>query len=436
MKFHSFLCSFACLAITRLAAADAGDLVPAQPVIPVHILRLSDFGAVSDGVTPNTAAFQRAVAALAQAGGGTLVVPAGIYLTGPVDLCSGMNLHLNAEAKILFSPQAADYRLGPDAYRPLLRGTGLHDVMISGEGTIDGNGDAWWPAARKFRDDANARGLGRNNVSPRPFLVSFQDCRRARVEGIALENSPEHTLVPIGSQDVTISGISIFNPIDTPNTDGIDPGSCQRVLISRCRIDTGDDCIAVKGDGGNAHPSEDILVTDCTFLRGHGCSIGGVTSGGLRNMTVRRCTFDGTATGVRLKSFRGSGGLVENVTYTDLQMKNVGQAVTISSSYVGTTVDASRAADNAQPVTTTTPRWRNITIRNVTAVGCTAGAGLIQGLPEMPAQAITFDHVTIGAPTGLSLADARGVTLHDVHITVATGPDVIAGSSVSGLIRN
>jgi len=436
MKYCAILCSFAGLALARLTAADAEDLLPAQPVIPSHSVRLSDFGAASDGVTLNTAAFQRAVAALARVGGGTLEVPAGIYLTGPVDLCSSLNLHLGAGAKILFSPQPQDYWLGADSYRPLLRATGLHDVMISGNGTIDGNGGAWWPAARKFRDEANARGQGRNNVSPRPWFISIQDCRRVRVEGVSLENSPEHSLVPSRCQDVTISGISIFNPIDTPNTDGIDPRSCQRVLISRCRIDTGDDCIAVKSDPENAKRSEDILVTDCTFLRGHGCSIGSVTSGGLRNMTVRRCTFDGTTTGVRLKSYRGSGGLVENVTYTDLEMKNVGQAVTISSSYAGTTVDASDAGDSVLPVTTTTPRWSNITIRNVTARGCTAGAGLIQGLPEMPAQAITFDHVTIEAPMGLSLADARGVTLHDVHLTVATGPDVIAGSSVTGLVRN
>ena len=129
MKFLSFLCSLAGLAIAPLAAADSGDLVPAPPVIPAHLFRLSDFSAVSDGVTSNTAVFQRAVAALARAGGGTLVVPAGIFLTGPVDLCSRMNLHLNAGAKILFSPQPGDYLLGPDSYRPLLRGIGLHDVQ-------------------------------------------------------------------------------------------------------------------------------------------------------------------------------------------------------------------------------------------------------------------------------------------------------------------
>jgi polygalacturonase len=436
MSPRSPLFFIATLALARFATAEPGDVFPAQPVIPGHAFNLIDFGAVPDGSTSNTAAFGRAVAAIGAAGGGTLVVPAGAYLTGPVDLCSGINLHLNAGAKILFSTKADDYGAGPGAFRAMMLASGAHDVMISGEGTIDGNGGAWWPAARRFRDEANARGQSHNNVSPRPLMVAFENCRRVRVEGATLENSPEHDLAPIGSEDVTIVGVTIFNPEDTPNTDGIDPSSCRRVLISHCRIDTGDDCIAVKADDKDAGVSEDILVTDCAFLHGHGCSIGSVTSGGLRNMTVRRCTFDGTETGIRLKSFRSFGGLVENVTYTDLRMKNVGQAITISCNYAGTTVDVAGIGDKPEPVTANTPRWRNITIRNVTAKACWQGAGLIQGLPEMPAEEITLDNVTIASPKGLYLADAKGVTLHDVHITVAAGPDVIPGSSVSGLIRD
>jgi polygalacturonase len=423
------------LALSPLAAADPGDRLPAQPVIPGRTFNLGDFGAVPDGVTLNTQAFKRAVAAVDHAGGGTLEVPPGIFFTGPVNLCSRINLHLEAGAKILFSPDPEDYREGTASFRPLLLASGVHDVMISGAGAIDGHGDAWWPAARKFRDEANARGQGRNNVSPRPLMVAFENCSRVRVEGVSLENSPEHALAPIRSENVSIVGVSIFNPEDTPNTDGIDPSSCRRVLIARCRIDTGDDCIAVKAEDTTAGVSEDILVTDCAFLHGHGCSIGSVTSGGLRNMTVRRCTFDGTDTGIRLKSFRNFGGLVEHITYADLRMRNVGQAITISCSYVGTTVDSAGVGDVAEPVTAATPHWRNITIRNVTATACTLGAGLIQGLPEMPVEDVTLEHVSIEAPRGLIIVDASGVTLNDVHVTARAGPPLLVKANVSGLTQ-
>src|SRR5476651_2271544 len=312
------------------AASSLADLMPAQPVIPDHSFNLKDFGGVGDrGATLNTDAFKKALAAVNAAGGGTLVVPAGVYFTGPFDLGNNTNLHLEADATILFSPKFDDYRADANArgYRPLIQIANAHDVLVSGAGTINGNGEAWWPEARRFKAVANARHAS-GNTSPRPVMLSFSGCQRIRVEGVTLTNAPVFNLVQNSCSDVTCEGITILNPAIAPNTDGIDPKDCQRVLIAHCHIDTGDDNVALGGSGGNLE--KDILITDCTFLHGHGCSIGSGTASGVENLLVRRCTFDGTDTGVRLKSSRGRGGLVQNIVYEDLTMKNVGQAISIS----------------------------------------------------------------------------------------------------------
>jgi len=421
---------------TVSGASSLADLMPAQPVIPDHSFNVKDYGAVGDGgATVNTEPFRKAVAAVNAAGGGTLVVPAGTYFTGPIDLCSNLNLRLEAGAQLLFSPRFEDYLGGDDTrkYRPLLLINQCHDVVISGAGTIDGNGEAWWPEARRFKAEANAR-HARSNTSPRPLMVSFRNCQRIRLEGITLTNSPVMSLVQTACSDVTVEGITVFNPDIAPNTDGIDPKNCQRVRIAHCRVDTGDDNIAL--GGGTGPVEEDILVTDCTFLHGHGCSIGSGTSGGVRNMLVHRCTFEGTETGVRMKSGRGRGGVVENLTYEDLTLKNVGVAISITSYYADSTIDAALLDDKPQPVTATTPIWRNITIRNLTATGGTVNAGLIASLPEVPAENITLENVKIQAPTGLRIANTKSMTLKKVKIRTASGPDVITDATVQGLVRS
>jgi polygalacturonase len=373
------------------------------------------------------------VDAVDRAGGGTLTVPAGTYYTGPFSLCSNLNLRIEAGATLLFSPKPEDYLGGgPKGFRPLIQISNAHDVLISGAGTINGHGEAWWPDALRFKAEANARHAS-SNTSPRPVMVAFTRCRRIRVEGITLTQAPVFNLAQSTCQDVTVDGITILNPADSPNTDGIDPKDCQRVLIAHCRIDTGDDCIALGGSGGTLE--EDILVTDCAFLHGHGCSIGSGTSSGVRNMVVRRCTFDGTETGVRLKSARGRGGLVENVIYEDLKMSDVGVAISISGYYENSPVDSALGQEPPEAVTATTPRWRNITIRNVTAAACRKNAGLIAGLPEMPVQALTLEDVTIAAPKGLRVVNCRGITLRRVAIAAAKGPDLIDEGSAQGLVR-
>jgi polygalacturonase len=412
--------------------AAAAQVDPAQPVIPGHALNLMDFGAVADGTTANTEAFRRAIAAADKAGGGTLVVPAGRYFTGPIDLCSGLNLHLDADATLLFSQNFDDYRISGNTYRPLVGAKNCHDIELSGSGTLDGQGGPWWVIERKVKSEARAKGLPDAEIG-RPRMVVLEGCQRVRLEGVTLSNSPMYHFVPFKCEDVTVDGITIFSPADSPNTDGIDPSVSRRVLITHCRIDTGDDCIAVKAGTHGYGPAEEILVTDCTFLHGHGCSIGSDTDSGVRNMTVQRCTFDGTEAGVRLKSRRGRGGLVENITYTDLTMKNVGQAIVITSYYYG--LPKPGVHDETQAVTADTPIWKNIVIRNIVATGGTRDAGLIIGLPEMPAREIVLDNVSIGARDGLRIGYADGVSLKNVSIAPNVGPALLVEDTVKNLTR-
>jgi polygalacturonase len=304
--------------------------------------------------------------------------------------------------------------------------------MISGAGTFDGQGDPWWVIERRVKAEARAKGLPDGEMG-RPRMIVLESCQRVRLEGVTLANSPMYHFVPFRCEDVTVDGITISAPSNSPNTDGIDPSVTRHVLITHCRIDTGDDCIAVKAGAHGSGPVEDVLVTDCTFLHGHGCSIGSDTDSGVRNMTVQRCTFDGTEAGVRLKSRRGRGGLVENITYTDLTMKNVGQAIVISSYYYG--LPKPGMHDEAHPVDKDTPIWRHIVIRNVTATAGTRDAGLIIGLPEMPARDILLENVSIGARDGLRIAYADGVTLRNVKIVPETGPALLVEDTVKNLTR-
>ena len=419
----------------RASVRGAVDVAPAQPKIPGRTFNLKDFGAVGDGTTLNTAAFQRAITAVDKAGGGRLVVPAGTWFTGPIDLCSAIDFHLDAGATVLFSPKFEDYGNSP-RYRLLLQAVDAHDVMISGAGTINGHGEAWWGAAEAFKIEANAR-KARSNTMPRPNMVGFERCQRVRVEGVTLTASPKFNLVPSRCQDVTIEGIAIFNPFRaSANTDGIDPSLCQRVLIAHCRIDTDDDCIAIKSGGPAGEGVSDVLITDCTFLHGHGCSFGSETSGGDRRVIVRNCTFENTDIGVRFKSDRTRGGLVEDVTYENLTMKNVGQAIVITSYYPDRDIPKPSEHVASKEVGPTTPRWTKITIRNVTATGCTKNAGLIIGLPESLATDITLDNVNIEAPEGLRIGYARNVTLKNVRVKAAKGEPLLVEDTVENLQRS
>jgi polygalacturonase len=399
--------------------------VPAQsiplPVIPGATFNVTNYGAIGDGKTMNTAAVQKTIDTAAAAGGGTVLVPAGRFLTGPLTLASRINLHLAKGAFILISDDLTNYPTVMGRYQDSITAHNAHDLEISGEGTIDGQGSPWWKA---FRAD--------KSMMHRPFLIMLSNCTRVLVHEVRLCNSPSFHLVPQNCADVTIQGITIKSPADAPNTDGIDP-SGWNYLITGCLIDAGDDNIAVKPGSGRTPGNKNYTITNCKFLHGHGMSIGSGTEGGIEDLTVSNCTFSQTDSGIRIKTLRGRGGLLQNLTYENLQMTEVKNPIYIIDWYPERNAPKDPSTETAEPVTDKTPINQNITIRNLTATNCPT-AGTIRGLPEAPITDVTFSNVTLSAKAGMRIYHAKGIRFVNSQISVASGKPLTAfNAQVTGL---
>jgi polygalacturonase len=404
--------------VAMAQAAWPADFNVAQPTIPDHAFRLTDYGAVGDGKTMNTASFQRAIAAVEAAGGGTLEVPAGTYLTGPFTLASGLDVHLDKGATILMSDDRSAFKRSGDGYENCISGDDLHDVAVTGEGTIDGHGQSWWT---EFRTAERQKKADPSVEMPphRPYLMRLANCTRLLVRGVTLTNSPMLTLIPVLARDATIDSIHIVSPADSPNTDGIDP-SGWNIHIVNCTVDTGDDNVVLKPRttaDAKQLSCEDILVEKCTFLHGHGMSIGGGSVGGVRNLLVRDCTFADTDFGIRLKSGRGRGGLVENLTYQNIKMERVKGSILITSYYP--TIPKQPETDPAQKANGRSPIWRNILIENVTSTDSPTPLRII-GLAEEPVQNLTLRNVHLSGTNPVQIIHARGVQLIDTTVTTTS----------------
>jgi len=374
------------------ANAACGPTNPAVvplPTIGSATFDVTTYGAVGDDKTDNTAQLQAALTAAADAGGGTVLVPKGTFLSGPIVLGSSTALSLSAGAVLKMLPKASY-----PSITPLITATKAHDIALIGEGTIDGQGQAWWDA---FAADSSTE---------RPQQVSFSNSTRVLISGVHFQNSPEEHIWVKGDTDVTITGITIStlgvagkNP--PKNTDGVDV-SATGVFFCNNDIACGDDNVALSG--------KNIYLAYSRFGVGHGCSIGSITKNGVSKLTVDHISFEGTTAGVRLKSARDRGGLVEDVSYTNLTMNNVQNPVMLTSYYPSLPTDPTTDVDQA--VTATTPFWKDITIKNLTATG-SANGGIIWGLPEAKVSGLVFDNVQISAKTGMKIYHAEGVSFID-----------------------
>lgn len=361
-------------------------------------INILDFGAVSDGTELCTCAFSSAVDKCLEMGGGTVYVPAGTFLTGPIQLKSNIALYLEAGSRILFSTRKEDYPLVEarwegiecPGYMPMLYARAAENISVTGTGTLDGQGEFWW--------DSHLKGT---LEYPRPRLVYFEDCDRILIEKVQLINSPAWTVNPVRCRNITIDKISIINPPNSPNTDGINPDSCKNVRISNCQVDVGDDCITIKSGTEKSTyriPCENISVTNCTLLHGHGgVVIGSEMSGGVQNVVISNCIFEGTDRGIRLKTRRGRGGTVSDFRVSNVIMKDVLCPIVMHQYYFcGEGGKEKKVWDKAEyPVTGETPCFREIHFSNITAVNAHAAAAFLYGLPEMPIEDITFDNVNI-----------------------------------------
>jgi polygalacturonase len=383
-----------------------------------------DFGAKGDGTTKDTAAIQGAIDACAAKGGGTVRLTAGTYLSAPIVLKSKITLQLDKGATLLGSPDHADYPAKVEfrlpASQPLVSATDAENVAVTGEGTIDGQGESWWQMARSVRD-AGVMG----NPHPRPRLVVFDHCKHVRVEGVTIQNSPFWQLVPYYCDDVLIRNVRILAPPRSPNTDAVDPFSSFHVRIDHLYADVGDDNIAIKSGAINSQGGDDparvITITDCTFLHGHGLSIGSEIAGGAHNIVAERIHFEGTDNGIRIKANRDRGNDVSDLVFRDIDMKDVKNPIVISEYYPRILPPAGDVA--AQPVTRLTPHFRNIVLQNVTATGADM-AGAIVGLPEAPVRNVVLNNVSLSGKTGLSIGYAV-VTGQNVKVMAAQGDAII-----------
>jgi polygalacturonase len=363
-------------------------------------------GAKGDGSTKDTRAIQSAIDACAEKGGGTVEFPAGAYLSAPIVLKSNITLQLDKGATLLGSPDHADYPAKTEFRAPgrqsLVSATNAENVAITGEGTIDGNGETFWQEARAFKD---AGILGSEHTRPR--LVVFDHCKHVRLEGVTIQNSPMWQVVPYYSDDVIIRNIKVLAPAHSPNTDAVDPFSSSHVVIDHLYADVGDDNVAIKSGAINSPgpdaPSRDITITDCTFLHGHGLSIGSEIAGGAQNIRAERIHFSGTDNGIRVKANRDRGNDVGHLEFRDIDMKDVKNALVISEYYPKVLPPE---GETAQPVTRLTPHFHDIVFENVTAEN-SASLGAIVGLPEAPVLRVALHNVKLSGRHGLTIGYAE-----------------------------
>ncbi|HYR94614.1 MAG TPA: glycoside hydrolase family 28 protein [Methylomirabilota bacterium] len=388
---------------------------------------------------PDTQRLQDAIDATARSGGGTVRVVAGRHVTGALTLRSDITLELEAGAVLVGSEDPADYPLiesrwegrHQTTHAPLIGGTGLRNVAITGRGTVDGQGAGWWA---RHRQKANAH--------PRPRLISIADSSNVLIEGIKCVNSPAWTINPVRCTNVTVTKVTIRNPADSPNTDGINPDSCRYVHISDCHIDVGDDCITIKSGieteaADKRGPCENITITNCTMAHGHGgVVIGSEMSGDVRNVVISNCVMTETECGIRIKTRRGRGGVIEDVRASNIVMREVALPFTVNLFY-----NAYRKGDpvvtdkRARPIDPGTPRVRRIRFGEITAEDAQYAAAFLYGLPEMPIEDVSFrdvsiamsPHATEGVPRNFDdLAPMRraGFIAHNVRGLRLDGVDI------------
>jgi len=428
-----------------------------RPVFPDRTFDIRDYGAVEGGEVKNTRAINRAILAASKAGGGRVLIPNGTWLTGAIHLKSQVNLHLSDEAMLLFNPELKDYlpavfsrHEGMECYKPsgLIYALQCENIAITGKGRLHGQGKPWWGNRDTRKMSLNGKtvtdGTKRLNelctagvpVSQRrldgsagdfirPSFINPVKCSNVFIEGITVLYGPMWTVNPVYCENVIIRKVTVRTEGDyghTPNGDGINPDSCKNVLIEYCDMDTGDDCFTIKSgraeDGLRVgRPCENIVIRHCQGRQGHGgVVIGSETSGGIRNIYIHDCTFNGTDRGLRFKTARGRGAVIENIWAQNIHMGRIVKEAII--------VNTLRYTDRypAHPLTDRTPTYRNLNFRNITCEYAQKAAIRIIGLPEKPMQGLQFDNISVKGTAGVQVQDAGDIQFNNMHIVADQGP--------------
>ncbi|UXY09291.1 glycoside hydrolase family 28 protein [Kosakonia sp. ML.JS2a] len=396
----------------------------------------------------NTTAIQQAINDCAQAGGGTVLIPRGNYLTNPLFLKSNVQLKLEKDATLVASTEIAAWRANEQSryaeaengWLPFISIANASNVAITGEGTIDGQGAVWWERWRE-----NIRATGKKGGTDRPRLVYIKQSSNVLIEGITLTHSPSFHIVMRYSHDIDVNKTRILSPWHAPNTDAIDPIDSQNIRITHNFIDCNDDHIAIKAEKPDSRfPDgvvENIYIANNTLKQGRGISIGSESAGGVNNVLVENNTFEGSMYGIRIKSPRGKGGEVKNIVYRNTQMHDVEVPLVFSAYYKAAPIVQAEVdkmlegggftlgeqiyppdSDAKQPFDKyKTPHFSNITVEDLTSTGNSKAAAFIIGTPEAPLSGFHFTNVNIEAVRGLRVRNAELET-KGLNIKVVEGP--------------
>jgi len=458
-----------------------------SPVFKKDTLSIKKYGAVSDGNSLNTKSINGAIDALSKKGGGVVLVPSGLWLTGPIVLKNNINLHIAAGATLLFTADKNEYPLVEANWEGLpqmrnqspISATNANNIAITGKGIIDGNGDVWravkidkltesqWKkkvaSGGVVSDDKKtwypSEGFVKGSKMPanpgmispekdaafyqsikdflRPNLLLLTNCKYILLEGVTIQNSPAWCLHPLMCENLTVRNVFVKNPWYAQNGDGIDVESCKNVLIENSVFDVGDDALCMKS-GRDAEgrkrgmPTENVIIRNCTVYAAHGgFVIGSEMSGGARNIYVSNCTFIGTDIGLRFKTTRGRGGIVENIFIKDIYMKDIPAEAILFDMYYMAKDPVALAGEKRElpkvefkPVDETTPQFRNFHISNVYCNGAEKGI-FVRGLPEMHVKDIVLENMVIQAKRGIDVQEASGITFKNIKIISAETNPVI-----------
>ncbi|KAA6340112.1 Polygalacturonase [termite gut metagenome] len=450
-----------------------------QPVFSKYEVSILDFGAKSDGITINTEAINNAIKAVNEKGGGKVVVPAGLWLTGPIELLSNVNLYTEHNALVVFTNDFEAYPIIKTSFEGIdtrrcqspISAHSVENIAITGYGVFDGSGDSWRPTKKEklterqwnnlvssggavdkggrvwyptagalkgamlTKEFNNPKGIKTdeewNEIRPwlRPVLLNIVKSKKILLEGITFKNSPSWCIHPLSCEHITLNKVQVSNPWYSQNGDALDLESCKNALIINCCFDAGDDAICIKSGKNEegrmrGEPCQNVIVKNNIVLHGHGgFVVGSEMSGGVKNIYVSDCTFLGTDVGLRFKSTRGRGGVVENIYINNIYMLDIPNEPLLFDLFYGgkapdevTEEDRQDKATIISPVTEETPIFRDIHISNIYCKG-SGRAMFFNGLPEMPIQNITVENVVItDAQEGILISQAQNVVMKNIQI--------------------
>jgi polygalacturonase len=462
----------------------------AAPAFKRDTFRIEKFGAIADGLTLNTVSINKAIVSCSAKGGGVVLVSGGVWLTGPVEMKSNVNLHITRDAILLFTDDFNQYPLVEGTYegrtsarnQSPIYGNNLQNIAITGRGVIDGNGDVWrmvgkdkltereWKAKKASgglisaddriwfpsaktklafdtkRGTALLPGQTLKDFEEikdflRPNLLVFTNCKKVLLEGVTFQNSPAWCLHPVLCEDLTIRNVFAKNPDYAQNGDGLDVESCKNVLIEGCTFDVGDDGICIKSGKDEegrkrGRPTENVIIRNNVVYKAHGgFVIGSEMSGGARNIFVYDCSFMGTDIGLRFKTARGRGGVVENIFVKNIRMKDIEGDAILWDMYYFTKPPKAGEAVEVPAVTEGTPRFRNFQISDIVCNGAKRGI-FIRGLPEMKVKDIELSNIVLKTDKGAEIIEANDIRMKNITLISDKANPVVYVESGSNITFN